>query len=210
ARKAEREAAEQARRQAAAERQANRQMSAAAADSAGVALFGLSTNTLLDAVAAVNIGAEVPVGHNWSVRAEYTTPWWSTANHSHALQVQNVNIGARYYIKPWTYRSSDVLRGWFVSANAGAGLYDVCWDYRGSRGRGILGNIGGGYSFALGDWWRLDLSAGIGMMIAGYERYQVSEDGKTVVPMHSGTARIPDPTSLKVSFVYLFHTRGKK
>ena len=164
----------------------------------------------MDAITAVNLGFEVPVGHNWSVRAEYTTPWWISADNSRALQAQQLNLGARYYFKPWTYRSSDVLRGWFVSVTAGAGYYDVCWNSKGSQGRGFLGNIGGGYSFALGDWWRFDLSAGIGMMIADYKRYQLSPDGKTLIGLNTGTARIPDPTSVKVSFVYLFHTRGKK
>ena len=185
------------------------QTSAEEGSASQVALFGVSTNALQDLITAVNLGVEVPLGNRWSVRAEYFSPWWSIAGSSYVLKTQNLNIGARYYFHPWTDRGAGVLRGWFVSAEAGAGIYDVCWNSVGSSGRGIHGNIGGGYSFALGDWWRLDLSAGIGMMISDYQRYQLSAGDGTKVVSTSGIARIPDPTSLKVSFVYLFHTKRK-
>ena len=47
------------------------------------------------------------------------------------------------------------------------------------------------------------------MMISEYNRYQVSADGSALVFRNSGVARVPDPTSLKVSFVYLFHTKRR-
>ena len=183
--------------------------SKAADEHSGIAIVGLSTNVLMDAVSAVNIGLEVPVGHHWSLRAEYAMPWWSAADNSFVLKAQNVNIGARYYFKPWKYRSSDVYSGWFASITAGAGLYDVRMNYQGAQGQGLLGNIGGGYSFALGPWWRLDLSAGIGVMYSDRQLYQTNSGG-TINNKDSAPIIVPDPTAFKVGIVYLFHIPGKK
>ena len=212
-RKAEREASRQTEAEAEdhrqAEAEAQTQVPAAEPDSTGLVLFGLSSNLLMDAVTAVNLGVEVPVGRNWSLRAEYATPWWGTADKSLALKAQNVNLGARYYLEPWDSRGINVCTGWFASLTVGAGMYDVCLNSYGTQGRGFLGNIGIGYSFPISTWWRLDLAAGAGVMVSEYHDYQVNLDG-SITDKEATVTRVPDPTAFKVSFVYLFHVPGKK
>ena len=136
-------------------------------------------------------------------------PWWGSADNSFAFKAMNVNIGARYYFTPWENNGFEVCRGWFLSASFGAGLYDARLNFNGSKGRGLLGNVGGGYSFPLGDWWRMNLSAGIGVMVSDNTIYRATADGNTI-SRSSGVLTHPDPTSLKVSFTYIFHAPRKK
>ena len=42
-------------------------------------LFAIKTNLLYDALSAVNLEIEVPVGKRWSVAAEGIFPWWKAS-----------------------------------------------------------------------------------------------------------------------------------
>ena len=177
------------------DKQQEREAESAASLYGGKELFAISTNLLMDAVTAVNLGVHVPFGRRWMVSADYTFPWWVNNAGTRALKVRHLNIGARYYFKPWTSRGSDVCLGWYTTASFGSGNYNFAWDGNTARATETLPAIGGGYSLPLGDWWRLDFSANIGLLIS-----------------HTAdvTSILPDPTGLKVSIVYHFHTPVKR
>ena len=198
----ERKIREEQKRQDALEREV-----AAAMDTTAHVLFGVSSNLLLDAVSAVNVGVEVPFGRHWGAHLGYTTPWWSFAEQYYAMQIQCLDLGVRYYFKPWTYRGSDVYRGWFVSAAFATGKYNLAWKGAGVDGVAMIGGIGGGYTWALGDWWRLDASCNLGMMIADFNRYDLT--GTSSLPGGKVHSRLPDPASFKVTLTYLIHHKRK-
>ncbi len=90
--------------------------------------MGLSTNLLLDAALAPNIGVTVPVGQRWSVQASFACPWWDNGEKSFAYQVLHGSVGARYWLRGWKERNNadpGFLRGWFASAGIGGGYYDI-------------------------------------------------------------------------------------
>ena len=90
--------------------------------------LGFSTNLLLDAALAPNIGVTVPVGHRWSVQASFACPWWDNGEKSFAYQVLHGSIGARYWLRGWKERNNadpNFLHGWFASAGIGGGYYDI-------------------------------------------------------------------------------------
>ena len=170
------------------------------------AIAGISTNLASDLLTALNIGVEVPFGKRWSAHAGYTFPFWRSSDKSTAFVIQHIDLGARYYFKPWEYRSSDVMRGWFLCADLGYANYDVAFKSSGVRGNGFTASFGGGYSWAFNKWWRLDFSASMGMLQAYYDNYQIGQNGEPFV-LGNNTSRLPDPTGLKVTLVYLFHTK---
>ena len=180
---------------------------AASLDTTARVLFGVSSNLLLDAVTAVNVGVEVPFGRHWGAHLGYTTPWWSFSDQFYSLRIQCLDLGVRYYFKPWTARGSDVYRGWFLSAAVGAGKYNLAWAGKGVEGKAIIGGIGGGYTWAFGDWWRLDTSFNLGMMLTDFNRYDLS--GTSELPDAAIHSRLPDPAALKVTLTYLIHSKKK-
>ena len=172
-----------------------------------VALAGISSNLFLDALTAVNLGIEVPIGRHWGAHIGITTPMWSSADGMRAMQIQCLDLGARYYLKPWEYRGSDVYKGWFFSAAVATGKYNLAWNGQGVQGTAIIGGIGGGYTWAFGPWWRLDLSGNIGMMISDFTRYDLVGDG--ALPGGVIHSRLPDPGSFKVTLTYMIHYNKK-
>ncbi|MBO4671864.1 MAG: DUF3575 domain-containing protein [Bacteroidales bacterium] len=197
AKKKEQQAAAEAKRQEREAERERRRMEAEAAEAitSDKELFGVTTNLLLDAVTAVNVGVQVPVGRRWCFSVDYTTPWWSNSEGTHALQIQHMNIGARYYLDPWPSRGASVCRGWFATASFGTGKYNLAWNTTRANATELLGSFGGGYSLPFGTWWRLDMSASMGMLLSH---------------KFTGSTRLPDPTALKVSLTYHLHTPAKK
>ena len=172
------------------------------------ALFGVSTNLLYDAVTAVNVGLEVPVGHHSVLRADYLFPWWVAADNSRAFQIQHLDLGYRYYLKAWEKRDASVLRGWYLSAAFGTGKFDIEPNKKGVQGKEFMGSLGVGYTLPLGNWWRLDMNIGLGGMYADFQHYQWQEDQQLHF-LNQDHFLWPGPTSAKVSLIYLFHYNKK-
>ena len=169
------------------------------------ALFGVSTNLLLDGVTALNLGVELPLGKHWDARVDAHFPWWKNDAKSFCFQVMHFTGGARYYFKGWDQRDAGILRGWFASAHVGGGYYDVApWD-DGYQGWEITAGIGGGYSFALGNWWRLDASLAVGPFYTDYITYE--DAGNRSMLIETGSDRLFRilPTEARISLTYILH-----
>ena len=117
-------------------------------------------------------------------------------------------IGARYYFKPWQQRDANVFRGWFVSASAGAGMYDIAPGGDGVQGKEIMGLLGGGYTFRLSPHWRLDTAIGAGAMWTPYTTYYDAGNREVLVKKDEGQRILPAPEA-KISLIYLIGPRKK-
>ncbi len=139
--------------------------------------FALRTNLLTDAVAAPNIGIEVPVGRHFSVAADFTYAYWSIHNR-YALQTLQGGVEARYWFRP----SARPLTGW----NAGlygmyCDRYDVQWN-EGYQGDGYWSaGVLGGYTLPLRGNFALDFSLGAGIWYTPeVRRYSAPENGRLI------------------------------
>ena len=172
-------------------------------------LFGLSTNVLADLGTAVNVGVEVPMWDRWDLRAGIYSPWWKNSAKSFCFQVFHADAGVRYYLQPWERRDDGVLRGWFLSAHAGGGYYDIApWD-DGYQGWEIAAGIGGGYSLAIGSWWRIDAALAVGPFYTDYITYQDTGNRATLLQTGEGGHFRFLPTEARFSLTYLFHRKKK-
>lgn len=173
------------------------------------ALFGVGTNLLFDAVTGINASIDVPVGKHWDITADYIFPWWKNRNNNFAFQLAHLDVGARYYFKPWEKRDENVMRGWFASASAGVGYYDFAlWNPTGVQGEEFKFSVGGGYTWALGSWWRLTAELGIGPVFTQYRIYEAETPDLLVVQGDYSNVFLR-PTAAKISLTYLLHTPSR-
>lgn len=172
-------------------------------------ILGVGTNLLFDAVTAVNASLDIPVGKHWDITADYTFPWWKDRNKSFVFQFINLDLGARYYFKPWEQRNQDVMRGWFASASVGAGYYDFAlWNPKGVQGEEFKISLGGGYTWALSPWWRLTAELGVGPVFTQYRLYEAEAPDRLIVTEENRNVFLR-PTTAKISLTYLLHTCPK-
>ena len=170
--------------------------------------MGLSTNLLLDAALAPNIGVTVPVGRRWSAQASFVFPWWKKDSSSFAYQILHGSIGARYWLKGWEGRDNtdpDFLHGWYVSAGIGGGYYDIAPWGDGIQGTHLLLQLGGGYSWRIGCNWRLDAFLALGPLWTDWETYTDENNNRSVlISKDKGTSLFPVvPASAGISLVWL-------
>lgn len=171
--------------------------------------FGLGTNLLFDALTGINASLSIPVGKHWEVTADCVMPWWKNRDKNFAFQLAHLDVGARYYFKPWVHRNDEVLRGWFASASAGAGYYDFAlWNPNGVQGEEFKLSFGGGYSLAIGPWWRLTTELGFGPVFSQYRIYNAEATDLLVVKEEASNVFFR-PTTAKISLTYLLHTPSK-
>ena len=169
-------------------------------------LFGVGTNLLFDAVSGVNVSLDIPVGKHWDITADYIFPWWKDRSKSFAFQLAHIDLGARYYFKPWERRDQNAMRGWFASASVGAGYYDFAlWNPTGVQGEEIKLSLGGGYTWALSPWWRLTAELGVGPVFSQYRIYNAESPDRLVVQEDTRNVFLR-PTQAKLSLTYLLHT----
>ena len=167
-------------------------------------ILALKTNLLYDAVTALNVELEVPIGKRFSVMVEDVFPWWSWGpnGHKYCLQMWSMGIEPRW----WFYRKgmNDRLQGHFVAPYVMSGKYDFQWDtsicY---RGYGWSAGLTYGYSMPLCKWLNMEFSMSIGYLNASYQHYQPSPDYEHLYkdPAKAGRMSYFGPTKLKVSLV---------
>lgn len=164
----------------------------------------LKTNLLYDAVTALNVELEVPIGKRFSVMVEDVFPWWSFGpnGNKYCLQMWTMSIEPRW----WFYRKgmSDRLQGHFIAPYVMSGKYDLQWNtsicY---RGYGWSAGLTYGYSMPLCKWLNMEFSMSIGYLNASYQHYQPSPDYEHLFkdPDNAGRLTYIGPTKLKVSLV---------
>ena len=146
-------------------------------------LIAVKTNLLYDAFFTKNMGwapvynieAELYPTENgrWSWLIEYDFPWHTIPDRHQYLQILNLQLEGRRYFK-----KSSRHTGHYISAYAGANLYDICFDRKtghGYQGEGFGGGLGYGYVIPLGKnpdtKWKLELLAKGGFYMSFYDPY---------------------------------------
>jgi len=111
----------------------------------------------------------------WTILGEYEFPWHTAKDNHECFQILNLQLEARRYFKKASNHS-----GHYLSAYAGANLFDICFDGyagHGYQGEGIGGGLGYGYVIPLGrkknpdTRWKLELFVKGGIYITLYDPY---------------------------------------
>lgn len=111
--------------------------------------WALRTNLLFDALATPNIGAELYLGHNFSIQCEWMYAWWSHRCRNFFWRIYGGDIGVRWWFGGIAARQP--LAGHHVGVYAQA----LIWDFE-FGGHGYMGGVPGGAI-----WDRANLGAGI-------------------------------------------------
>lgn len=138
-------------------------------------IFAMRTNLL---VPLLNFGAEVPIGNNWSVGADYYFPWMKRNSHNkECFQLLGWSLEGRYWFGK-NRTDADRLKGHSLGLSTMIGYYDFEKNYAGQQGE--FANISVDYLFALPlfkDRISLEFTAGIGYFLTMGRPYDVFEDG---------------------------------
>lgn len=174
-------------------------------------LFALKTNLLYDAMTALNIEVEIPIGQRWSIAAEYIFPWWLSDRKQHCLQSLSGYIEGRYWFGDRTNRRQ--LTGWFAGVYTGGGYYDVEWNNKGYQGEFCISiALSGGYAHQIGRNLSMEYSLGIGYMRTPYREYAsaICSDGvQRLIKQRSDTFNWVGPTRIKVSLVWMINSKKR-
>lgn len=170
--------------------------------------LALKTNTLALAGLVPNVGAELYLGKNWSLSANWNYAWWNSDKHLWYWRT----YGGELAVRKWFGRQSreNTMAGHHV------GLYGQMMTYDFLLGKnGILadkwnyaGGLEYGYSFPLNDCLRLDLAAGFGFMGGEYKNYKPM-DGHYVW-QSTMKRRYYGPTKAELSLVWIIDFNGRK
>ena len=109
----------------------------------------------------------------WTFLGEYEFPWHTAKDNHECFQIMNLQLEARRYFKKASQHS-----GWYLSAYAGANLFDICFDGfggHGYQGEGAGGGLGLGYVLPLGKKpdtrWKLEFFIKGGGYVTLYDPY---------------------------------------
>lgn len=167
--------------------------------------FTVKTNLLYDAVTALNVEVEIPIGSRFSLLAEDVFPWWHIGN-KYALQMVELGAETRFWFTPWEKKSTRKMRGWFVGAYGMSAKYDfqldTSVDYQGEY---WSAGLSGGYVMPIGKKknMTLEFSIALGFLQTDYRHYLPTDDYLKLIrdPYNVGTVSYFGPTKAKVSLV---------
>lgn len=168
-------------------------------------LVAAKTNLLFDAVAAVNVAAEIPIGNRYSVEGSWTFPWYVPNDWDWCYQLLWGDVSGRYWLGERTRENR--LLGHFVGLYAGGGLYDFQWrSTDGYQGEFFLAaGVSYGYTMRLKNNWRFEFEFGLGYLRSNYRHYyHITEpDGKETLIRDrvTGVFGYWGPTRARISLV---------
>ena len=167
-------------------------------------ILAVKSNLLYDAVTALNVEVEVPIGERWSVAVEDVFPWWTGGPHDnkYAFQMWEIGVEPRYWFKK--NDEVDRLAGHFVGAYLMSSMYDFQYDnalcYQGEYWSTGLTY---GYAFRIGKRLNLETSVSVGYLSSDYRHYQPDPAYTKLYKdkFRTGTLSYFGPTKLKVALV---------
>ena len=169
-------------------------------------ILAVKTNLLFDAVTALNVELEVPVGDSWSVAGEYIFPWWLNEKKQNCFQLISGSLELRRWLG---YRDEyNRLTGWFGGLFIGGGYFDLERDKKGYQGESyLMTGLSGGYAHEISrdGKWRMEYSLGLGYMTAKYREYnaQIGIDNEWhLIRKQSGNISFTGPLRAKISLVW--------
>ena len=183
-------------------------------------IAAVKTNLLYDAVTALNVEVEVPIGKNFSVMVEDVFPWWETSN-KYCFQMWEMGIEGRYWFKKWDPAGTEKLRGFFAGVYGMSSKYDFQFDRDiNLQGEYWSAGISAGYAMPIGRRKRVNLefSLAAGPMHTVFRHYQPTQSYDKLIrdPFNAGIDYKTGqwyfgPTKAKVSLVVPINVpTGKK
>jgi len=164
------------------------------------AIVALKTNLLYDAALWPNAEIERWFGKNrqWSVMAEWGSPWYVWHHNSRAYEILNVGVEGRYWLNA---KSPDHrwLTGWFAGAYVMSGKYDIEWNSKGYQGEYWSPGLTFGYAHRIGKWWNMEYSVGVGYLGTRWRRYYGMFDDRHLIWQFNGNTDYVGPTKRKSS-----------
>lgn len=178
-------------------------------------IFALKTNLLYDAITALNVEVEVPIGKQFSIMWEDVFPWWETSN-KYCFQYWEMGAEARYWFKPWDVNGVEKLRGFFVGPYVMSAKYDFQNDRKFNyQGEHWSAGIAAGWATPIGRKKRVNLEFEVaaGYLYTQNRGYFPADDYSLLIrnPDDVFTTSSPIvPTKSKISLVvpiYVTRTR---
>lgn len=169
----------------------------------------LKTNIIADALATINVGAEVKVAPRWSIDLSGNLNAWTINDHKwkHWL----VQPEARYWF-------CEAIGGHFLGFHLLGGEYNfgnldlgslkfLGSDFKGLKDRRYQGWFAGagiayGYSWILGKHWNLEAELGVGWIYTRYDTYPCAKCGQRID--HNRVHNYFGPTKAAINIVYVF------
>jgi hypothetical protein len=176
-------------------------------------LFALKTNLLFDALTALNVELEVPIGKRWSMAGEWIFPFWEF-DPKHVIETKTGILEARLW--PGNRTEKPKLTGWFMGLYGGGGSFDFGWGDTGRQSKQYwMGGVSGGYAHTISKNgnWRMEYSLGVGYMHTKYSEYKPTlgvEGDWHLIRRRDGINRWIGPTRAKVSFVWMINGNFKQ
>ncbi|MGM9860112.1 MAG: DUF3575 domain-containing protein, partial [Muribaculaceae bacterium] len=168
--------------------------------------MSLKTNMLYDAALLPNIGAELYVGSNISVAANWMYGWWNCDSRHHYWRAYGGDVGVRYWLS-----HGKPLTGHHIGVYGQMLTYDFEWG-----GKGYMGGVPGGslwdkahwgagieYGFALPIARRLNIDFTIGLGYLGGEYREYIPIDNCYVWQATKYRHWWGPTKVEVSLVWL-------
>ncbi len=172
----------------------------------------IKTNLLYDAVTALNIGVEVPIGEHFSVGAYYLNPWWAWGpnDKKYAFQIQELGFEGRWYPSLVDDRR---LTGWYAGLYAKSAQYDFQNDKKYCY-QGEYWSVGAtaGYVFHIKKYMRLELGLQVGYLQSDYRHYQPDAAYEHLYrdPDKVGRYYLFGPTSVSATLTVPLYVKYKK
>ena len=154
--------------------------------------LSLRVNLVWAAASEPNIGFEVPVGQHVTLGANLGLKAWPRWGFWDWDEKENDTHWRNFAVVPEIrWWPGNLYEGWFAGAdfiythyNVGAvslpfGLYPDASNYR-LQGSWWAGGLFGGYSWALGEHFRLEAEAGVAAGLAAYDRYDCKHCGTSL------------------------------
>ena len=167
-------------------------------------LFAVKTNLLFDALTALNIELEAPLGNSWSLSGEYIFPWWLNEQRQYAFQLITANIELRRWFGDREERP--LMTGWFGGLFIGGGYFDFQKGSTGYQGESFTMGLSGGYAHEISKdgKWRMEYALGLGLIRTNYREYFHRfglDDEWHLIRQKSGRNTYVGPVKAKISLV---------
>lgn len=163
-------------------------------------ITAFSTNLLFDLATVINLSMEVSVSQHMTFRLEGIFPWWTWNDKANALQINHLNLGARYWF------GDNLFQGWYGGFSLGAGRFDLEPAKHGIRGWEAMLSLGGGYAVPVSDHVSFDFGLGLGPMYTRFDKYKEVSPGFRAVTDPGKHYLVFGPTDLHISLIYHFAT----
>lgn len=171
----------------------------------------LGTNMLYDLAAVPNITADIYVGKNISVYADWMYAWWDKDRTHRYWRTYGGNIGARWWFGKKAHEKP--LTGHHLGVYAGIFTFDFEWGgkgYMGGKPHGTLwdrymtnASVEYGYSLPIGSRLNLGFTAALGYINGKYIEYEPIASTTEYLWLASKKFSWFGPTKVEVSLIWL-------